>query len=259
MPSGVDGGRKQPMRTPLPAAFSTAATASCGPGIGPTAPHRPARRRRTPRPAPRRPRGPARPGPARASITSQRGQRGTGRGRGEPGVVDERARPVDQVLAHRRDAEHGAALGAERLRQGGGRDDVGTPAEAGVGQQPAPAAPGDPEGVRLVGDEHGAVAPRTPRPAPRPVRRRRAPSRSSRPAPAPAVWRARRPAPRRPRRRRCAATTRDRRRGPAGRRRSARRGRGRRRRPGCRRRPARTRPRGWRGSRWRTPGRPGSR
>ena len=84
------------------------------------------------------------------SAASARGRRRRGQG----GVEDERPRPVDQVLAQRRRAEHRAALAAERLGQGRGDDDVGVAGEPGPRHQ---ARAVDAEAVRLVDHEQSVV------------------------------------------------------------------------------------------------------
>ena len=157
MPSGVEGGRKQPIRRPCPAAVATAASASRGPGIGtdktapagsssPQAPARVAALART------------RFGQLRGGLDDpQGGKSAAGRGRGQTGVVDERPGPVDQVLPHRGHAQHQAALGTERLGQRPGPDHVGPAGQAVCGQQPATAGSGHAEPVRLVGDQHRVV------------------------------------------------------------------------------------------------------
>ena len=94
MPSGVDGGRKQPIRMPCPAQVSTAASASCGPGIGTesTAPAGGSTPQARARVAALRPHL----GRQRRVVLqrAQRGERGAGRGGRQPGVVDERTGAV---------------------------------------------------------------------------------------------------------------------------------------------------------------------
>ncbi len=62
----------------------------------------------------------------------ERGGRRPGSGGGEAGVVDERTGGVDQVLAHGRSCQDGAALGAEGLAQREGADHVVRVGEAGL-------------------------------------------------------------------------------------------------------------------------------
>src|SRR6478735_3604884 len=94
---------------------------------------------------------------ARVVRDQARGGAGCGGRRGgEPGVEDEAARGVDEVVAHRGPAEHGTALGSQRLRQGQGHDDVAGPDEAELVDEAAPVT-GHPDAVRLVDDEQGAV------------------------------------------------------------------------------------------------------
>ena len=69
-----------------------------------------------------------------------------------------------------------------------GRHDVVRPARPASCRQPAAVAAGDAERVRLVGDQHGVVRGADRRPARQAVPRRRARSRSSRPAPPRGRW-----------------------------------------------------------------------
>ena len=145
MPSGTDGGRKQPTRTPSSRGrgLRRERLARAGIGTDSTAPAGGVDAERA---------GRARRDPARA----RRGQLGLGAQRrrarpaprrprrGEAGVEDERPRAVDQVLDHGGAAEHRAALAAERLGQRGGDDDVGRAGEAGSCDQAAPAVPATP-------------------------------------------------------------------------------------------------------------------
>ena len=120
----------------------------------------------------------ARSGSARSTRRAPRAAPAAGRG--EPGVEDERARHVDQVLDHGVGGHDRAALAAERLRQGHGADHVGRPGKAGLVHQAAPARAADAEAVRLVDDQQRAVLrgrPRAGRPAAPDRRRRRRPNR----------------------------------------------------------------------------------
>ena len=157
-PSGVEGGRKQPIRTPRSAAADTAATASRGPGIatestapaGGVTPHASASTAATCRTC---------VGQRRVTTEyAERGRRGTGSGGSEAGVVDERAGSVDQVVADRSRGEDEAALGAEGLRQRPGRHDVSGAGEAGLGEEAATTGADDAQAVGLVDDEQGVVA-----------------------------------------------------------------------------------------------------
>ena len=233
MPSGTDGGRKQPTRRPPSTQAARAASATCGDGIG-TESTAPAGSSVTPSARPSR-------GVRRCTSAASAGllaqhpqgrQRGAGRGGREAGVEDERPGGVDQVLDERGGAEHRAALGAERLRQGRGDHHVaaarrGRPRRPGPRRprraRPRPCASSTTSSAPCARAGRGELEPA--------ARRRRARSRPTRPAPAPAVS-GRRPAPldrghvvvRRPRPRGARR---------AARRRPARRGCGRRRRSGA--------------------------
>ena len=187
MPSGVEGGRKQPMRTPFAGGLLDRGHRLERAG------HRDRQHR-----AGRRldaagvgqhggdlvdPRDPMR----LVLDDPQRGERTAGRRGSEAGVVDERAGAVDEVLADGRGGQHGASLGAQRLAQGqGGRRRRGArPARrrAAARARRAPATPracaSSATSTASAGGAHlGRARP--------PGRRHPAPSRSSRPAPAPA-------------------------------------------------------------------------
>ena len=141
---------------PRALAASTASTASCGPAIG------------TDITAPTGDLDAAGLGEAggvrvhpghQLGVVAEHGRRRERRPRGrrgQPGVVDERAGGVDQVLAHLGGGEHRTALRRERLRQGGGDDDVLGLGLTGRGDEPAPARADHAQGVRLVDDEDRA-------------------------------------------------------------------------------------------------------
>ena len=181
MPSGTLGGRKQPTSTPR----CRQREAGGDRGLGRRPSGATGRRRRPDRWRASR-RSPRRGARTRAASAGSRRDdvcRGTCRGRGgrsEPGVEDEAAGGVDEVLAHRGRCEHGPALRAERLAQRHRHDEVGRADESQLGHE-APPPTRDPDAVGLVDDEQGVVARRTPRRGRPAVRRPRARSRSTRP------------------------------------------------------------------------------
>ncbi len=158
IPSGTDGGRKQPTRTRSSRAAAWAATATCGDGIGTesTAPLGVVDAERAGRAAATR--SVITPGSVGCSRSTSSAASAPGRRGGrEAGVEDERPGPVDQVLDDGGGAEHRAALGAERLGQGRGHHDVVLAGQAEVGDQAAPAGAGHAQAVRLVDHQQRVV------------------------------------------------------------------------------------------------------
>lgn len=162
MPSGTDGGRKQP--TAIPAARQSAAqrTAASGEGaltettaasgrtaVSPSAVSRSYSAVATVRAL-----------PARGKLAAQQAQARESRarrGRCEPGVEDEGAGRVDQMVDHPGRAEDGSALTAQGLGEGEGGDDPVTTRETGGGEGAAPALPEHTQTVRVVDEQRGAL------------------------------------------------------------------------------------------------------
>jgi len=75
----------------------------------------------------------------------------------EAGVVDERARGVDQVIAHLAAAEDRTALGTQGLAEGQGGDDVLCAGQAHFVQQAPTVRSAHAERMRFVRDQEGVV------------------------------------------------------------------------------------------------------
>ena len=152
-PSGVDGGRKHPIRMPCAAGLLDGVDRLERSGHR----HRHHRARGGRDTAGgREARGVGvQPGDELGVLAQDldRRQRGPGRGRREPGVVDEGARGVDEVLADDGGGEDRTALCRKGLREGARDDDVLGERVGGRGDEAAAARADDPEGVRLVDDE----------------------------------------------------------------------------------------------------------
>ena len=150
MPSGTDGGRKQPTASPPARQSAAQRTAASGEGartettaasgrtaVSPAAVSRPCSAAATARARA------ARSGSRRSSRSAR--QRGAGGGGRESGVEDEGTGRVDQVVDDPGRAEHRAALAAEGLGEGDAwrrrRRAPASPAACGAPRPPSPSTP----------------------------------------------------------------------------------------------------------------------
>ena len=157
-PSGTEGGRKHPTRTPRRMQWSAAARAAAGEPSGTATiaapvgwtPASSASRNALRRTAV------GSCGSAARIPSAPEGRAGTG-GR-ERRVEDERSCGTDEVVDDFGRGNDSTALAAERLRQRHGANDVGFCAETGCAGDALAAFTDDPEGVCFVDDEERAVS-----------------------------------------------------------------------------------------------------
>ena len=203
MPSGTEGGRKLPTRTPDSRHSAAARTASRGPGIGTetTAPADGV----TPQTAARRA-AVVWMDSVRAGVRGEdaEGCEGGGAGGGvQAGVEDERTRSIDEMLTEYGRTEDHATLAGKSLRQRHRDDHMVRARKPSRRDRTTPAA-GHPQTMCLVDQQHSTMLLRHRRQRRPAVPRRRARCRQTQSARRHAA-RCARQAPYRPPRRRCAA------------------------------------------------------
>ena len=172
IPSGTDGGRKQPMRTPAARAARVAARAAPADGMVMdwTAPAAGSRRiaravkgRREPGGQGRRVAPDGAGAPGLVPDDPHRGEGGRRGGRGQAGVEDEAAGPVDEVFAQQGGSQDGSALATPGPWTGWPSRHVRMPGKGCPGHRAAAlkgTGAGDAEAVGLVDEQHGVMLPR---------------------------------------------------------------------------------------------------